>query len=302
MEEKREIRKVDLDVLSEHGNSHYSDGDIILFDNVSELAKGNAYLLDMVVLMITLDGRLEISINNTEWSARRGDMVICPPNTIVENIMISPDFRCHVLGLSYKAMEENMPIGKNMWNIMFYVTQNPVTHLEEEGMKLTSVYYDLLTMKLKYPNEQYYKHIMEALFQGLFFEFCSVIEPLLTTQPLENNMKHGELLCKRFIEILSQSEGRERSVTVFADKLCVTPKYLSTATKAASGKTALEWIHQFTMETIKRQLKYTNRSIKEIADDMNFSNLSFFGKFVRTQTGMSPTEFRKALLNDKKEL
>ena len=93
--------------------------------------------------------------------------------------------------------------------------------------------------------------------------------------------------------MLSANNGRVRSVKKYAEALCITPKYLSFISKNVSGKTALEWIHQSTTETIVRYLRNSNMSIKEIADTLNFPNLSFFGKFTKSQLGMSPTEYRR---------
>ncbi len=98
--------------------------------------------------------------------------------------------------------------------------------------------------------------------------------------------------------MLATYDGSERSVKAYADRLCVTPKYLSTVCKTVSGKTALEWIHDFLADAITRNLKYTEGSIKEISDVLGFPNMSFFGKFVKTRFGMSPKEYRIKLQSE----
>lgn len=64
--------------------------------------------------------------------------------------------------------------------------------------------------------------------------------------------------------------------------------------KQASGKTALAWIHEYTLDAISQALRFSDRSIKEIAVDFGFTNLSTFGKFVKDNLGDSPRAFRRA--------
>ena len=106
-------------------------------------------------------------------------------------------------------------------------------------------------------------------------------------------MKQANLLFHKFINLLSKNEGRTCSVKKYAEELCITPKYLSFICKSVSGKTALEWIHEYTVKSIERYLKHSNLSIKEIADRLGFPNLSFFGKFTKNYLGVSPTEYRR---------
>lgn len=80
----------------------------------------------------------------------------------------------------------------------------------------------------------------------------------------------------------------------YADRLCITPKYLSAVCKATTGKTASDIINRYVVEDIRRLLKQPGKSIKEIANELDFPNLSFFGKYVKKHLGTSPTQYRNA--------
>lgn len=302
MENNPRIQKVTFGMLEDQeDNVQYSDGDIVLLDNIAELVKRNeessAYQMDLVVMAFCTSGKGQFRVNDKMYTIFKDDMIIITPMSIMEDVMVSPDFNCYALGLSYNAIQHSVHIGRRMWDIRAFLINNPIIRLEERGQKVGTAYKELLTLKLKDPNEYFYKEIMQSLFECLFFELASIIKPMINSKADDNGLKQGDLLCKRFMEMLARSEGRERSVSLFADKLCVTPKYLSTVTKETTGKTALEWIHLYAVENIKRQLKYSNKTIKEIAEDMKFPNLSFFGKFVRTHIGVSPTDYRKNVFN-----
>lgn len=114
-------------------------------------------------------------------------------------------------------------------------------------------------------------------------------------------IQQKDILFKRFIELISSREIKPRSVTWYADKLYITPKYLSTVCKQVNGKTAFDWINEYVITDIRHQLKHSDKSIKEVADYLNFPNISFFGKYVRSHTGLNPTEYRKQLRENKGE-
>lgn len=113
-----------------------------------------------------------------------------------------------------------------------------------------------------------------------------------------DNQKHlsrSEMMTQEFNSLLEEHITRERQISFYASMLCVTPKYLSTIIKKVSGQTANFWINRKLIEVISHQLLHTSKSLKEIAYALNFSNNSSFGKYIKAQTGMSPTDYREQL-------
>lgn len=108
-----------------------------------------------------------------------------------------------------------------------------------------------------------------------------------------NGSSRGELLFMKFRKLVSIHFLQHRDVGFYASVLCVSPKYLSSSVKTISGRTAREWISDTVIAEMKYQLTNTTLTIKEIAYKLNFSNISFFGKYFKAQTGMSPTFFRR---------
>ena len=111
-------------------------------------------------------------------------------------------------------------------------------------------------------------------------------------KPNANQYNRGTLITRDFIELVNADNGTHRSVAYYADKLCYSPKYLSSVIKDTTGKTPMQFIQENTIKHIKYKLRHSNMSIKEVADSFNFPNASFFGKFVKLHTGMTPIEYR----------
>ena len=109
--------------------------------------------------------------------------------------------------------------------------------------------------------------------------------------PLQS-FSSAESLFQRFIKMVSDSSVSFTSVNDYAKALNVTPKYFSSVCKRLSGKTASEIINEEIIKTSKIMLRDNTKSIKQIADSLNFANQSHFGTFFRRHVGMSPQQYR----------
>lgn len=100
---------------------------------------------------------------------------------------------------------------------------------------------------------------------------------------------------KLFIQELSQHFLEERNVGFYAERLDITPKYLTTLIKRVSGRSVSQWIDYYVTIEAKTMLKYTDKSILEISNALRFSNQSFFGSYFRRNAGMSPSQYRSMI-------
>lgn len=294
-------RKIDYEFFLGKGIADYSDGDIMVLDKIGVTPMEGTVKVDMVLMIYCIKGRLQGEMNGKVHLAKAGDIVICLPNSYLSNYMMSPDFESKIIGFSYNAIQHNIPITRDALDLMSYVAKNPVIHLDLERQALISKYYTIISHKIKHPHGYFHKEIMHSIFQAAVFELCAIIAPHVQYSDDGGSMKQANLLFRKFIELLTENEGKTCSVKKYAEELCITPKYLSFISKTVSGKTALEWIHEYTVKAIERYLKHSNLSIKEIADRLDFPNLSFFGKFTKNHLGVSPTEFRRQQSMKKEE-
>lgn len=286
-------KKIDYDFFLGKGIAEYSDGDIVVLDKINATPIEGTVKVDMMLMIYCLQGRLQGDINGKLHLAKAGDVVMCLPNSYMSNCMMSPDFECKIIGFSYKALQSTVQITRDAIDMMEYVAKNPVIHLDAERQALVGKYYNIIAHKIKYPHGYFHKEIMHSIFICAAFELCAIVAPHVDYSDDGGSMKQANLLFRKFIDLLTRNEGKTCSVKKYAEELCITPKYLSFISKTVSGKTALEWIHEYTVKAIERYLRHSNLSIKEIADRLNFPNLSFFGKFTKSHLGVSPTEYRR---------
>ena len=177
------------------------------------------------------------------------------------------------------------------WDVMAFLATHPVFSLSEEEYARFSLFYSLMSDKLKHQDEAFYKESMRCLLKAFLYDFSNVIARFMPSQG-SVRYSQGTNLFKRFLDMLASTHPKPRTVTFYAEKLNVTPKYLSAVCKNASGYTASDLIHKAVTKEIADLLSYSDKSIKEIMVEMDFPSLSFFGKYVKKHFGMGPKEFR----------
>ena len=167
------------------------------------------------------------------------------------------------------------------------------TTLEEPFGRMFAADYELLRMAVGQPDLiARHKMITASLVHLLLSIFNAMGEA--TTSSSGDNGKRSRQLLNHFFELVGENTPSGcRNITYYADKLCVSERYLFKVCKKETGKTPKELIHQFLIGQIKNALLTTEMTHQQIADQFGFPDQSAFGQFFKRQEGMSPSEFRK---------
>lgn len=107
------------------------------------------------------------------------------------------------------------------------------------------------------------------------------------------NTSRQEELFERFIHLVFQHGGRQREVKYYADRLCISTRYLSSVVQPLTGYTPKMLIDERCVQEIKMMLRTTNDTMQEIAFKLDFPDQSFFTRYFKKHTGMIPAEYRK---------
>ncbi len=291
------MKKISIEYLKNEDYVDYIDGDLFLIEDVEKLPtiKMGAVEVEAIIVIFCLSGVGQVTMNGTRYQLRRNQLIIGMPHTVYSNYMkLTDNFEVKIIGISTRALNSSVFMTKNIWKDFYFLLNNPVLDIYDNEIKLFSHYYELANLKIRSERSPFHQAIMMSLVHCVVFELLALTNKVESIDFEENEQaSQSDVLFRNFLELLAEHEGRVRSVQEYADMLYVSPKYLSSVVKQLSGRTALALIHETTIHAIVRQLKYTDKSIKEISDDMKFPSLSFFGKFVKTQLGVSPKKFRK---------
>ena len=132
--------------------------------------------------------------------------------------------------------------------------------------------------------------MLQAYVQIMYYWMVPVVIKETELQTKYPRTRQEEIF-QRFISEVETYYRRERSVKFYADLLCISPKYLSSVIYKVSQKLAGEWIDAYVILEAKTLLKSERLTVQQISERLNFPNQSFFGKFFKRCSGMSPKEY-----------
>lgn len=283
----------------------YSDDDVIIIDNIKQLAEPNPTRIKMNMVAIAKKGKAQVLFNGSSITFSANQLLICPPNTLFTDFMFSPDFEFKAIFLTNRIIQSFLRDKINIWNDMMYVVRRHVFTMQPIDVEFFSRYYDLLRLLIDAPADQYpYRtESIQSLLRGAFLGLCGALELLLKQENATQETasasaasphRHSTTLFRHFLDLVNGDNSKARTVQQYASDLCVSPKYLTMVCKKASGKTANEWIREHIMEEIRYYLEQTDLTMKQISNQMEFSSPAFFGKYVKEHFGMTPIQMRHA--------
>lgn len=292
--EENEVLNVGLDDIMRYKQIPYKSGDVVLLDeqDVMKHSFNPPVQIDAAVLVLCTDGMMEIEVETNNYKLFRGDLLVCGPNRVMKPIKLLNNTAFKIIFLSQFMHRSGIGYQRSIWDKAFYLGTNPMIHLSDTQITQFEEYYRLLCEKLKNPSSSYHSEIMQSILQAMMYEILSYLDGVVVSEN-DRFVRQGEILFRRFVGLLAESKVKSRFVYYYADKLNVSTKYLSAVCKQVSGKTAGDIIDEFVMKDIVRMLKYSDKSIKEIALELDFPNISFFGKYVKAHLGVSPKAYRR---------
>ena len=302
------MRHLDFDELWRNELFDYKDGDLLVMDDITRLKLSDYEntAVDFIIALFCAEGRMILTVEEREYRIEEGCLFVYLPGQTMNSCMLSQNAKIKVIAFAGRAIDRSHYLNKYVWQQAEYIRANPVFQLNERERQITSHYYSLMMLKTQGSDGSFHHDVVRMLFQTLMMEFLMLVERQMEVsedtvgvqESKDASVRQLTLIYRRFMALLAESAGRVRSVSVFANMLNVTPKYLSKCVKDESGHSPLDLIHETTAATIRQQLRYSNKTIKEICNELDFPNLSFFGKFVRKHLGMSPTVFRQKHLKE----
>lgn len=245
---------------------------------------------DQLTLILCTRGHKTMQINFAEYTLAPGSLTLLYPKSVWCDIDMSDDFEaCYFAIKGTSAQEWNTFLDLDtIFSISAYISKHPYTMLSPHETQVIEEYLRLLQSRYE---AQASATIMRFLLSAFTLELNSIFTQREKSDT--SRLSRQEDILWKFLALLKQYHKEERTVNFYADKLCISPKHLSSVIKQMSHKTAHEIIADFVTISAKRMLKTTTLSIQEISDELNFANQSFFGKFFKQNTGLSPSSYRK---------
>lgn len=264
---------------------------IELLDNDTILAGIRfPHKVSKVTQVLVKKGEISCIVDFYPYTLKAPSMALFFPGQMIESIETSDD--CDVIGMAFPSSftdSLNLPISfqekLSFKSKHFYL-------LNQEGLDAFIMCYDLVSSIMKQEDHPYKEDVIRHLFSAYYYGLGYYVH---SSQSQKSVMTGQQEICERFIALVSENFKEYRDIAFYADKLCITKKYLSALLKQETGMTALEWIERYVVLYAKSCLSSTSMTVQEISDELDFPSQSVFGKYFKRVEGLSPKAYRQSL-------
>lgn len=242
------------------------------------------FLIEDYRLGMVVRGTLRGVINLREYTMHEGSIVFITPGTIVEPIDASDDFLMEGLGLP--ADKFLLAHGGKLPDLFNGQTRDGRMAVSTENCEIIDRMLRLLHDLMACENTA------ESVIYNMVAAITHYYDQLFRDSAAAPSPSHSAEIFNRFLRLVNLHGRREHQLSFYADRLCITSRYLSTVVQATSGVGAKEWIDRAIVSTAKVMLRHSDKQTTQIADELNFPNVSFFCKYFKRLTGFTPQQYR----------
>ena len=254
------------------------------------------YRLRFGVNILCISGEADFSVNLSDHPVKAGTVVIVLPNNLLDIHRISSDFRAKVFFFSETLFREST--FRLEGTLFKYIAEHPFSDLDENAAASAEHWMQMAEYTYNDRDKIHRQAITRNRLQNMFLEYDNKIRRMTWGDGgrLSVSMRRTDLF-RRFMELVHHHCCRRHEVAFYADRLCISARYLTAVCRAVLGRSAKEMIDEVLLLEIKMRLRSTDLSIQEIADETYFPDQSYLGRFFKRHTGQSPTAYRSSGYN-----
>lgn len=255
------------------------------------------FRVDCYIAAYCVEGSVNCSVNLTDYHLTTGTLLLITPGNILR--ISQPDeldqnLRVTLICVSASYISN---IGINPSKVLVEaveVLRDPCIHLSDDEAEMLHKYVNL-ALDITKTDSQFVKESIGGLVSSVFYQFAGFLANSKRREDMEKPVRttRQRQMLEQFMKLAINDHAREHLVGYYADKMCVTPKYLSKIVKETSGRSVPDWLSELLILDAKNMLRHTDMTIKEISARLYFPSQSFFFRFFKNHTGQTPTQYRE---------
>lgn len=251
------------------------------------------FKLTFTAAILCYKGSIRTTVNRHEYVVGCNDTLIVQSGSIVEFLSGSDDLK--IIAMAFEDKGNESLFNSSTMNANSYIMHRSVPmllHLEDDEMQMQKRLYKEIRQFYSKVDVTYRSEVVKGYLYVSVATFLSKLGGIsMQEKVLYEGSRENELYLQ-FMDDLQMFGNKERTVSFYADRCCVSPKYFSKMIHLASGKTPIQLIKERVIVEAKVLLNSTDMSIQEIAEALNFPNDSFFCRYFKQEVKMSPMKYR----------
>lgn len=246
---------------------------------------------DGLTVIITAKGTVHLTVNLTNLIMPPCSIMFIAPETFFKPTgWDGTELDVYVLFMSNRFLS-SINFDLNAVNTNLLSSKDPMLRLTPEHLDVLRRYFDLLHLTSQ-EDCNYSRPIARSLVEAAGYQLMAFGEEAAEQNDAAMPRSRRSTYVRNFLRLVRENHRSERAIGFYADRMFISPKYLSLIIKEATGKSAAEWIDQYVIQEAKNLLRYSGKNVQQIAYELNFTNQSSFGKYFKHLTGLSPTQFQ----------
>lgn len=290
--QKDHIRQADASMLGAMQRVNLFPDKVVLFDTTEGMGLDGYIQLQAALLVFVERGRCHAEVDLKKYELEERGIFLLFPGQVARFYEMSADFKPLCIGASKNMIDELMTQVEDSMRLVIRVQESPYMRLDEGRFNRLVDSYRFLEEKMETTQDNVCRY--SVIKHGLLSIVYECLGYLLEEKRTDKPTSRKDALFEAFVRNVMKKHRNEHGVQFYADELFVTPKYLTTVVEGLSGKSAKRWIEEYLVLDAKVMLKSSSKDIQEIARDLNFVDISVFGKFFKRVTGMSPKKYRQS--------
>ena len=260
------------------------ESDFAFFSNYACRIEGGAFLF-------CRSGRAEASVNQYQGEVRRNTMVLLLPGSVLMLTDRTEDFRVTFCAFSRDLFSEAaFRLDPSFFRAL---RERPISYPPTRIVEGAAIWFQMAAYTYRDRSNVFRNTIIKNRLQNVLLESYDKMQRFAARQPRTPEITTRQTdLFQRFVALVHEHCSQEREVSFYADKLCISTRYLSTIVRSVARSSAKEFIDRAVILEIKMMLQSTDLSVQEIAYRLRFPDQSYLGRFFKKRTGESPTEYR----------
>ena len=293
MSEKGNLNKISISrIRREVDDPFYLSNDLVItyITNMRNPTRDYPTTVEGFTALIMMHGEATLSIDTETHKVVPNTLVFINATSVVKTLECTEEAGAYLLTFSQSFIKDvQIDISTSMPVYMRF-GKSPCLKLTEDDVAEIRQLFGFMKTILRSDKGTYKKEIIRTLFTAVFYMISDISA---REKPVDVKPGRSELIFEQFVNLLRKHHTQERNVSFYAQQMSITPKYLSSVIKEVSGRSAAKWIDEYVILEAKTLLKYSGLSVQEIAYKLNFSTQSFFGKYFKQHTGISPSRYKR---------
>lgn len=257
---------------------------------------GKPRRLNCITFVVVRHGQLTAEVDLISYTLRANTLLIINPGSLFRISSVDPErLDTTLLFVSTKFLLD-INIDLNALNIRSLIEKrSPAVRLTSGEIQKLLRYFDMMELHAHEEITIFSINVARSLCAAIFYELLQINYMRINRHADEmGSTRRRTTYVHDFMRLVHFNYMNHRTLAFYAEKLFISPKYLTVLVKEATGRSATEWIDEFVIIEAKNLLRFSGKNIQQVAYALNFPNQSSFGKYFKRLTGISPMAYQKS--------